>query len=391
MKIEARLVRLICVSPWFLTVFLIVPFLVILRVRFNLSLPLPGVKNLLLFNNISLGLLVAVRLVYYLAGLLRATRYGSAPAKAVHSLDIDNTPAQVRSTLSAGGFRLDKSGTYGEKTDLGYFGTIIVYAGLLLVLGTGTFDNLYQFSGTLFDGQGRATELSDLKAYRDLITGPFTKAPKSLPKMKIVHQINPNATYPRGATEVAFLFTDGRETKTMLKCPDPYPLGAFDIYMSKMVYEPKLLVTIDQVNTVFAGSVMLDPLVTREHDFSFYGAFVNNNLDGEAYYQPEKSRLKFTLRQGPLVLVDKELIFQVEQQQTSGNIAFTVERMGVWSELHVVRRRHVSLLVAGGIIALLGLVMRLAIGRQRVWLEDVYGNCRVSAIGGEAKRILNKG
>lgn len=385
----ATLKRWVLVSPWPLAIFLLIPLLAVLKVAWHLPLPLPGVKTPLLVNNISFAVVVALRLGYYLLRLPSGIRYGAAGVPG-YTLDAEGAPDKVRERLKAGGFRFSADGSYGERPDGGYWGTVLVYGGLLLTLATGAFDNLYQFSGTLLDGQGRATDLNKAESYRDLLTGPLSGTPSQLPQLKILRQINPNQSYPRGATEVAFLFPDGAAKKTILKCPDPFPLGAFDIYMSKMVYEPKLLVTIDKVNQVFSGSVLLDPLVTPERGYSFYGAFVNNNLDGEVFYQPEKSRLRFILRQGTLLLVDKELVFQGDRMQSSGNIDFVVERMGVWSEMHVVHRRHIALLVAGAVLALVGVILRLVFGRQRVWLENVYGNCRVGAVGAAAKEILEK-
>jgi len=101
-----------------------------------------------------------------------------------------------------------------------------------------------------------------------------------------------------------------------------------------------------------------------------------------------KSRLKMVLRQGSNTLMDKVLIFQVERQQTMGNISFTVERMGVWSEIHVVKRRHMPVVFMGGVLALIGLGMRIAIRPQRIWLEETAEGCRVRFLGGDAERRL---
>jgi len=389
MKTDSKLLRLACVSPWPFLIFFCIPLLVILTFWFPLPLPHNGAKYALLVNNSCFALFVAFRLLYYLLGLTRGVRYGATHTASGDFQDVSQSCGAVRETLAAAGFHFD-AGRYGEKHDLGYLGTTVLYAGLLVVLCAGTYDNVRQFSGTLLDGIGVATDLNQIDKYREVVAGPFASAPTSLPKMKIVHQYMPDARYPRGATEVAFRFPDDREQQTILKCPEPFRAGAFDVYMSKMVYEPKLSVTIDNAAPVFSGAVLLDPLVKKENGYGFYGAFVKDNLDGEVWYQPETNRLRMVLRQGPLTLLDKELVFQVDRLQTSGNISFSCERLGVWSELHVVRRRHFPILFIGGFIALLGLVLRLAFKPQRVWLEDVYGNCRVEAVGKEALQVLQQ-
>jgi hypothetical protein len=206
--------------------------------------------------------------------------------------------------------------------------------------------------------------------------------------MKIIRHIIPDATYPKGAAEFVFINSSGKQQEVILKSPDPYRVGGFDIFMDKMYYEPKILVTIDGATPVFNGQIMLRPLAVKINDYGFYGPFVEGNLDGEVYYQPEKSRLKMVLRQGRNVLIDKELIFQVERQQTLGNISFTCENMGVWSEIHVVRRRHMPFIFLGGIIVAIGLLMRVAIRPQRVWLEEAAEGCRVRVVGKEAMKLL---
>jgi hypothetical protein len=290
--------------------------------------------------------------------------------------------------LSASGYHFDTVGNYAEKSDRGYLGTTVLYAGLFIVFFTGTMDNMRQFSGTLLHGVGTALDLNTIDKYRALAIGPFTTAPTTLPKMKIIRHLIPDATYPLGAADALFINSDGREQQIILKAPDPYRAGDFDIYMSKMLYEPKISVAIDGARPVYNGQIMLWPLATKVDDFGFYAPFVEGNLDGEVFYQPEKSRLKMVLRQGSNVLMDKELIFQVEREQKMGNISFAVERMGVWSEIHVLKRRHMPLIFLGGIVALIGLVMRLAIKPQRVWLEETADRCLVRVVGRDAEMWL---
>ena len=381
MKTDSRLARFFFTSPWPLLVFFVLPLLFILSIRFHVRLPLADPKSLILYNNACFSLFVALRFLYYLRGLTRTIRYGADSGVPRNAAEIARPVPGVRSSLAAAGYRFDSAGTYAEKRDLGYLGTTVLYAGLFIVLFTGTQDTLRQFSGTLLHGVGIPVDLNAGEKYVALATGPFTAMPTTLPKMKIMRHLIPDAAHPLGAAEVVFISPNGKQQQVTLKAPDPFSVGGFDIYMAKMLYEPKIAVTIDGASPVFNGRILLKPLAAKVNDYGFYAPFVEGNLDGEVYYQPEKSRLRMVLRQGSNTLMDRELIFQVDRQQTMGNIAFTVERMGVWSEIHVVKRRHMPVIFMGGILVFIGLMMRLYFRPQRVWLEETAEGCRVRMVG----------
>ena len=381
MKSDSKFSRFAFVSPWPLLIFFIIPILFVLSVKFHLQLPLAGSKAPILYNNACLSLFVALRFLYYLKGMTGSIRYGAKRGMPLNVTECVSSASVLRSSLTSAGYQFDSSGTYAEKSDRGYLGTTLLYAGLFIVISTGTVDNMRQFSGTLLHGVGTSVDLNNTEKYRALITGPFTTEPTTLPKMKIIRHLIPDAVNPNGAADVVFIGATGKEQQTILKAPVPYRNGEFDIYMAKMIYEPKIAVAIDGASPVFNGQIMLWPLAKKVNDFGFYAPFSEGNLDGELFYQPEKSRLKMVLRQGSNILMDKELIFQVDRQQAMGNISFTVERMGVWSEIHVVKRRHFPLIIFGGIAAFIGLMARLVIRPKRVWLEETAGECRVRWVG----------
>jgi hypothetical protein len=78
-----------------------------------------------------------------------------------------------------------------------------------------------------------------------------------------------------------------------------------------------------------------------------------------------------------------DMVFQVDQQVVKGDFILSCAKMGQWSEIHVIRRRHKGLLVIGGVIALIGLLLRVAIRPQRVWLEEVAEGTTVWSSGKE--------
>jgi len=386
MTTYSKLSRFIFTSPWLLLVFFVIPIAVVLTVVFQAKLPLTSSKYPLLINNVCFSTVILLRFLYYLVGLTRNIRYGSCRSVPRQTTEVGRSADSVRSSLSDAGYMFDSTGHYGEKRDRGYVGTLLVYAGLFLVLCTGTLDNLYQFSGTVQDGIGVATDLKQVSAYKHVSSGPVTAGLSALPKMKIVRQFFPDATYPRGATKVAFQFPDGQEQLVILKSPEPFKAGAYDIYMSRMVYEPKIAITIDNVTPVFNGQVTLEQLRENDNGFSFFGTFYEGPIDGRVYYQPEKSRLRVILQQGPQRLLDTELIFQIDRLSRSANFTIMCERMGVWSEIYVVHRRHLPAIFLGGILAAIGLLMRIMIRPQRVWLEEAGNGCRVRSTGMETNR-----
>ncbi len=386
MKAESKLSRLLLVSPWFLLVFLVIPVIVILSIMLHVRLPLAGSKPLLA-SNICFASLVACRLLRYLAGIRKEIRYGAGYRRPRGSVTLPLPVAEVRGVLKGAGYSLAADGRYAEKRDLGYLGTTVLYGGLLIVLSVGSWDNLRQFSGVLLDGVGPATRLNRTESYRRLSTGPLAARPDSLPRMRIISQNLPDSKYPKGATEVSLVSEDGKELTKLLVPKVPVKYGAYDIYMAKLVFQPQIVIKTRDGKTLFDAFVTLDPLVQKRGEFGFYGPYVGSDLVGGVYYQPEKSRLMVVITRGGKRVVT-DLTFQVDQQAVQGDYVLSCAKMGQWSEIHVVRRRHMGLLWFGGVIAGIGLLLRMAILPQRAWLEETADGCTVRASGKETKKLL---
>ena len=386
MNAEAKLPRLIFTSPWLLLIFLIVPFFIVLNLTLHLGLSFAD-PRLLLVNNLCFAFLVACRLLWYLPGLGKGIRYGAGSRRPPSGFEVAYPVDRARGVLTGGGFSFTVGGEYGEKRDLGYLGSVILYLGLFLLLATGSYDNLRQFAGVLLDGVGPATKLSKAESYRELTMGPLAAKLESLPQLKILSQILPDSTYPRGATEIALMPDHGAPQTTVLMPGVPFRYGPYDITMAKLAFEAEMVIRTKESQTLFDSLVKLDPLVQKRGEFSFYGMFVGEAVVGGVYYQPEKSLMMVVVsHNGKREVAD--LTFQMDQQVVSGNYVISCARMGQWSEIHLVHRRHKALLFLGGVIALLGLAMRVAIRPRRVWLEESESGCRVTAVGGEAKQLL---
>lgn len=388
MKAESKLSRLVLASPWFLLIFLVIPLLVILSVTLDVHIPLVRSTTPLLVNNVCFAFLVACRLFRYCAGLRKSIRYGAACCRPPRSFTLHSPVADVQALLGKAGYSCDADGRYCEQRDFGYLGTTIMYAGLLILLSVGSLDNLRHFSGVLLDGMGPATNLSKVKSYRSINKGPLAASPASLPRMQIVNQSLPDSTYPKGTTVVALTGEDGKTEIFTLIPGVPLRYGAFDISMAKLVFQPEIVIKDKDSGTIlFDELVTLNPLVQKRGAYSFYGLFQGAILGGGAYYQPEKNMLMVVVTKGDEKVVT-DLAFQVDQQVLKGDYILSCSKMGQWSEIHVIHRRHKELLFFGAFLAAIGLLLRAAIRPQRVWLEETPEGCVVSVLGKKTLRLL---
>jgi hypothetical protein len=388
MSFASRFSRLLFVSPWLLPVFLVIPLLVIVSVALNVRIFFLGSTTPLLVNNICFALVAGGRLLRYLTQYPKNIRYAATYRQPRNSNAIPLPKAAASSLLTRSGYRFDAAGGYGEKRDSGYLGTTIFYAGLFVLLSVGSWDNLQQFSGLLLDGMGTATDLNRLTRYRSITKGALAAIPKSLPKMQITNQHLPDSTYPMGATEIVLYPDDGKPLTYLLKPRDPVSYDGYDIYMAKLVFEPQIVIKRSDLNQpLFDSIVTLNPLVEKRGVYSFYGLFQGYNIGGGVYYQPEKSSLLVVISRNNKKVVT-EMAFQVDQEVKQGDFIVSCAKMGQWSEIHVVHRRHKGLLIFGGLVALAGLLLRMAIRPQRVWLEETAEGCRVWTTDSKVFKLL---
>jgi hypothetical protein len=356
-------------------------------VSLHIRLPFIGSTTPIIVNNIFFALCVASRLLRYIAGMRSPLRYGATYGKPRRSVIYPIPVADARAQLVTAGFLFEAHEGYAEKHDRGYYGTTIMYGGLLILLSVGSWDNLQQFSGILLDGIGMTTNLNSVKTYRNISKGPMASIPASLPKMQIINQLFPDNINPKGATEVAFIQPDGKAERVILKPSDPVSFGAYDIYMAKLVFEPQIVIKTKDSQTLFDDFVKLDPLVQKRGVYSFYGLFHGGILGGGVYYQPEKSTLMVVVSRGDKKVV-ADLTFQIDQQVEQGDYILSCSKMGQWSEIHVVHRRHKLLLVVSAVIVFIGLLLRMALRPQRVWLEEAAEGCKAWMVGKEAEKLL---
>ena len=390
MQIQSNVLRFLLRSPLVLIIFLVIPGILVLKQVFHVPVPIRITRSMLMYNNIGMLLFLASRIFYYLAGLRRAIRYHEEPRPSSAALTLAQPAREVRERLSKDGFQWNDEGSYGEKRERGYLGTFLIYAGLFLVLFIGTWENVYQFSGTLLHGIGIPADLSKRGSYFPLVAGPLA-SPEGLPKLQVTKQVFASATYPKGATDIVLWSKEGKPvgTATLVGSGEPYRYGGYDIYLAKQLVDVALNLRLKETKdkTFFYDSVKLSPLWKKEGDYSLYGSFqAPAEHEGEAFFNPDKKTFKFIMTKEGKTVLDTEYVLYQYRQKEAGDFIMSLDAIGNWSEIHVVRRRHMELLWVGGAIALLGLIMRIAFRPQRVWLEEAPEGCRAWVVGGEAKK-----
>ena len=377
MNSDSKLFRLLLHSPWFLLLFCIVPVLVIISFSAHIYIPMAGYKQLLV-NNACFALLVAIRFVYALKRITAPLRYLSICGRPRQSEELDTTCEEARLALVGEGYCFDQWGGYAEKRDMGHIGTVLVYGGILLLLATGVWDSLRQFSGTLLDGVGLSTQLNNVELYQVLKKGPLSPSPKQLPRMQIIRQVPPEADNPLGATEIVLTSEAGSSLQKMLIPGERFTYQDYDIYMSRLLYEPYIAVKISETSKiVFSGSIRLDPLDQLQGTYGFAGRQIVEQMQVDVLYNPVLSDLRVIINNRGKQILDANMRFQVDREMVQGGLVLTCEKLGQWSEIHVVRKRHSGLMTLWGIIAVIGLLLRVAIRPRRAWLEQNNGSCRI--------------
>jgi hypothetical protein len=339
--------------------------------------------------------LLVIRLLWYLYFLRRDIRYSQAQRPSRGGLLQTRPAEQIREDLSKSGYRFAADGAYGEKRDRGYLGTALIYGGLILLIGIGTWDNLRQFSGVVLHGMGVGASLDKAGTYvKPIMAGQLAVRP-NLPKLEVKQIIFPNKQYNKGAAEIILWSKDGKQmgSSTLVATQDPYHYNGYDIFLAKLLVDASLVIVEKDKEgrdrIIFSDTVKLSPLWKKEGDYGFYGIFTDRAaLDGELFYNADKNMFKVLLTRGGKKILDTEYPFQMVRQKQEGNFILNFGAMGRWTELHVVRSRHMALIWVGGIIAVIGLLMRIAFRPQRVWLEETPEGSQVWAAGGETKKAL---
>jgi hypothetical protein len=383
----SRAKNLVLTSPYFLLIFLFVPAVTI--VSFLLHLPFK--MDLLLYNNIALLLCVALRFAWYLSRVKRSDRYGAECGEPKGVVDLAQGAGDVRSELAERGYSFDAAGLYGEKPDLGYLGTLLLYGGLALLLLFGSYDNLWQFSGVVRLGIGDPAAINKPQSYGELIMGPAASLER-LPRLQVRKLILPNKEWPKGAIELGLWTKEGRMlTSGLTTLGKSLRYGGFEYDMLKFSDVANLKV-VDRANqVVFDGVLTMLPLPRKKGGYTHYTQVDDPNFErvkGEAWFNPEKKSMKLVLQQDGKQVLDTEMDLWGKNLIKQGEYTASFPRLGQFAEIRVAHVRHFVMLKIGAVIALLGGLIRLLFRPQRVWLRENGAGCRVKAAGSAARKLL---
>lgn len=340
--------------------------------------------TLLAVSNLSLLLIIALRFLWYALRLRHDLRYDADQRPRNSGMVINRPVEQVRTDLVEGGYRFDPAGRYGEKRNLAYLGITVLYGGLLLALLIGSVDYLRQYSGAVFQGVGVPMDLSDPRGYFSVTKGPLATT-SGLPQLQIKKQILPNGEWPKGATEIALIAKDRSVLATGTvgaRGGKPLRFGGYEYHFNRFLYDAMFAIRTSKGYMEFDDMIKMQPMDHPVGDYTYSSRFMGERYRWNALFDPKRRALKlFALDKKGAQVVEGEIVFQKEPTKKMGDFDVQFAGLSHWSEMHIVRSRHMFLLVIGMLIAAAGCLMRLACRPQRVWLDDTPEGCRVWMVG----------
>jgi hypothetical protein len=388
-RLKVKLKHLIEVSPLFPVVFLLLPALYLLSGIVNFLRPIEVNLKLLAINFACFILVIAVRFYKCLRRLRRDLCYDADSRPADGPLKLQRPVGQLRKELAEAGYRFAPDGGYGENRNLALLGTTLIYGGVLFALLVGTVDNLRQYSGAVFQGVGNPMELDNPDGYF-FVTKGILATTAGLPKLQIKKQILPNKEWPKGATEIALLSKKGEVLASVIVGREGKPLRyrGYEYHFNRDLYDVMIGITTTNNHIEFADMLKLQPLNDPTGTFTYQARFKGERAKWDALFDPERKALRLIGGNNGTVLVADEILFQKEPKKVMGNFVVKFEALSHWSEIHVVRTRHMPILVGGVVIAAIGALLRLVMRPQRVWLEESPEGCRAWLEGSETRRLL---
>ena len=381
-------VKMFFTSPYILLVFLVIPAYSVLGLRLHLSVS----GDLLLGNNMVFCVFVAARIVWRVVKMRGDIRYGAEYRPPRKTLELNRPVSQLRKELAGAGFNFENGVHYGEKRDLGYLGTTVLYGGILVLLLVGSYDYMNEYSVMGRLGVGEPASLADAGKLGAFEAGFFAGADK-LPLLQVKKQILPNAQWPQGASEIALISAkDGKELAKGTTAPrKPFRYGGMDFEMTKFVFDSLIVIRSGDA-IAYENFVKFLPLREKKGEFGYIGSLVTSNfsmMKGVAWLNPaDKKKVRIEATLAGKKIVDTELELWGQNVKTQGKYSVKLEGIAQWSEITVSRSRHTNILLFGAVLAVIGGFMRVAVRPKRVWLVEAEGGCQVRMVGREAKKIV---
>jgi hypothetical protein len=394
-KKNSRLYRLLFISPWLPLIFIGLLAFSIYADHKHLAIPsfIRSPWDLIIFNNVCFVLVIAIRFVSQLARLNRKFRYEYGGRPHTPSGQSSASLESVRARFTKVGYYFDKNG-YGEKRTLSLPATTIIYGGILLALLVGSYDNMRQFSGVFVQGVGLPLPLDVADNYLNVFMGPLSTL-KDMPKFQVRNLILDDAKWPKGAVEIA-LYENGKGNAVVahgMVAMDGQPLiySGLEYHLGQILLKVPLQILADKGYKEFDDTLIVQPLDPPQGNYTYYSSFTGASLRWDLLYDPARKAFRLLGGMSGHNIVDGVLQFGRDNAKQMGAFTVMVPVYSQRAEIHVVRHRHMALIILGIGITVIGVVMRLLFRPQRVWLEEIPGGCRAWGCGGEVKRLMKAG
>lgn len=329
------------------------------------------VTNLLVVDACLILLFLCARILLALEELRGGLIPRKAPSRKVHS---GVTVAAVReeelaALLERNGYRCCLSCGQGikksAKTVAAY---TLMLCGLLLLIPTGIYDYLHQFSGVTYVGAGDPIALNDMANYGFYSCGPLADYSDIVYKLKGFPNISPSDNYPEGAKELAVLDLAGGELWRGILTPRiSHQEGAYRFHFHNFVYDVFLTLNTREDHSLIGEPVRLRVMNQPEGPYTHHGVFYNDAVKGEAWYDQhtDNVRVRATIKGKSIetiVGMGPDHIKEVDGYR------FMHNGVGKWAQINVMRVRHIRLMKTGGILLAVGALLWLMFPLRRFWI-----------------------
>lgn len=280
-------------------------------------------------------------------------------------------PHTIKDAVSKLGYRYDESSAQGVNRPLGnIFALLSCLCGLWLLVPTGLYDYLYQFSGIVYLGTGEPLSLNVPDNYGAYSRGTLTSYSDIGMKLRGYDIIPPSAEYPQGAKDIAVLDPGGKELWRGLLTPGSrHRQGGYDLYLENFVYDIFIGAGTVKGHGFFNDRIRVYPLKQPSGDYTHYGSFEYplDKIKGEISFDMKTDRMTVRMTHDG-EKVEGHVGMAPESHAEVGGYTFTLSGIGKWTHINVMRVRHINYMKTGGILLLAALVFGILYPARKVWL-----------------------
>lgn len=327
--------------------------------------------------------------------------------------EVDDALIKAESWFKSNRFRvrIGSNSISAEKGFLRETGNLLFHLSLILILVGVSFGSLFGMRGEAIVNTGErfinvATSYDTLSFGK--LTGENSLTPFEITLDKFLGEYDPKTSAPRDYTAWVTVTQDGKSYKKVIKVNKPLTFGNTRVYLQANGYSPVVTVRDSIGNVALQGPVPFLPqdgnlrsigaikVPDAEPQIGFVGSFVPTNArttgQGAISIFPEllDPKLLFSIWKGDLGLDSgiPQSVYRIDTSKLEkvglGSVkpgetftypegSITLETVVPWINLQIVSDPGKSYALAGGIVAVLGLLTSLYGRRRRIWIR-VDGN-----------------